>query len=125
MPGQYQGRDLRLRRVSVALGDGLGRHALAGFEQRLEIAEDPRPAAAALLRIAAAGHHAGHQRRALGVMGDGHRADAQRCDNRRLLFSPTEIIAMARNSWSRMVPSPVRTPGQEQAQPLVRAPALP
>src|SRR2546421_138440 len=44
--------DLRLRRVSTALAIGLGRHSRAGFQQRLEIAEDPRPAAAALGRIA-------------------------------------------------------------------------
>src|SRR5258708_17418657 len=39
---------------------------------------------------------------------------------------PTEIIVPARDSWSRMVPPPLgmRAPGQEQAQPLVQAPAL-
>ena len=68
-------RDLGLRRVSAASVDGLVRHTLAGFQQRLEIAEDPRPAAAALGRIATARHHAGDDCNR-DVMGDGDRAHA-------------------------------------------------
>src|SRR5258705_13771810 len=68
--------DLRLRRVSTALAIGLGRHARAGFQQRLEIAEDPWPAATALGRIATARHHAGDHRGARDIMGDGDRTHA-------------------------------------------------
>jgi hypothetical protein len=40
---------------------------------------------------------------------------------------PTEIIVTAKDSWSRMLPLPLgmTAAGQEQAQVLVRAPALP
>ena len=68
--------DLRLRRVSTALAIGLGRHARTGFQQRLEIAEDPRPAAAALGRIATARHHAGDHRGVRDIMSDGDRTHA-------------------------------------------------
>ena len=68
--------DLRLRRVSTVLAIGLGRHARAGFQQRLEIAEDPRPAAAALGRIATARHHAGDHRGVRDIMSDGDRTHA-------------------------------------------------
>src|SRR5258706_2374081 len=69
-------RDRRLRRVSAALANGLFRHPFAGFQQRLEIAEDPRPAAAALVRLVAAAHHAGDERGARGVVGEGEGAEA-------------------------------------------------
>ena len=38
-----------------------------------------------------------------------------------------DIIVSAKDSWSRMLPLPlgIRPAGQEQAQALVRAPALP
>jgi hypothetical protein len=38
-----------------------------------------------------------------------------------------EVIVSAKGSWSRMLPLPLgmRAAGQEQAQVLVRAPALP
>jgi hypothetical protein len=40
-------------------------------------------------------------------------------------IEPRPIIVTARDGWSRMVPSPLRPRGQEQAQLLVRAVALP
>ena len=56
--------------------EGLDRHPLAGLQQRLEIAEDPRPAAAAFGRIATARHHAGDHRGARDIMRDGDRTHA-------------------------------------------------
>ena len=53
-----------------------GGHRLAGFQERLEVAENPWPSAAALGLIAAARDHAGKVRRARNVMGNGHGADA-------------------------------------------------
>ena len=48
-------------------------------------------------------------------------------DERARYWPPTEIIAAAKDSWSRMLPLPLgmRAAGQEQAQVLVRAPVLP
>jgi hypothetical protein len=40
-------------------------------------------------------------------------------------IEPRPVILTARDSWSRMVPSPLRPRGQEQAQLLVRAAPLP
>jgi hypothetical protein len=46
-----------------------------------------------------------------------------RIAEKRRIQRSTEIIVTARDSWSRMVPPPLRPPGQEQAWSLVQAPA--
>src|SRR4051794_21449464 len=48
----------------------------AGLQQRLEVAEDPGPAAAGPQLLERAGHHPGQPRRPGQLVGDGERGDA-------------------------------------------------
>src|SRR4051812_47559716 len=78
--GRPSGRPMHLSRSAARTrsGRGEGRERRAGLQQSLEVAEDPRPAAAALLLLGAgrALDHRGDHGGAADLVGDREPADA-------------------------------------------------